>query len=532
MKQLIRYILSLLFLLTANNSFGSPYSALIDSLERVVNEREYYFDKQLAAIEQQENSLLHTNDMRERFDIYYKAFDLSRSFKYDMAYKYATEALNIAQELGDKNLICRAVASKLSTLTSGGLFAEAAALIDEVDVSMVDSTLRRELYYNIIRHYSDRRDYAEETEYHQLYSEQIRAYADSILTLSDQKDYYYAYAKYYYEMSYNRVEQAVEALQHFYGSTDISEHHNSIIAFLLANGYFELGNEEAGFAYMFAAVKHDIQAAARENRSIKSTSQLLFARGEEKIAELLINIAYKDATFYNARHRNLEINTLLPIINRETIETIRQQRQLLYLSLIGVSILGVIALLFWMIARRRAEELRTSKSIIERGLRDLIEANSIKEHYIIESLQKKSEHMEMIAALLKKIDTKVKSRQYDDLRSIYKDFNMKRERENFFSDFDRAFLNLFPTFIEEYNQLFNPKDRVVKSGDEFEMPAEMRIFALIRLGITDNEQIARFLNLSINTVYTYKTKVKNKTSIPKEELEKRVCQLGKIKYMD
>ncbi|MFR9546811.1 MAG: DUF6377 domain-containing protein, partial [Rikenellaceae bacterium] len=114
------------------------------------------------------------------------------------------------------------------------------------------------------------------------------------------------------------------------------------------------------------------------------------------------------------------------------------------------------------------------------------------------------------------------------LSCIYKlnsgNVNIKRERESFFADFDHAFLRLFPNFIVEYNALFEAADQVI-IDDNTELPTEVRIFALMRLGITDNEQIAKFLDLSINTIYTYKTKVKNKTIIPKEEFERRILEI-------
>lgn len=529
MRHYTLYILSLLLLFSSTLCGETrAYDTLQDTLSILLAERAPSFERQLERINNEEKILLNSIDKRERFETYYTIFNLSRSYKYDIAFKYANEALTIAKEIGDIDLINRAKACLISTLTSGGLFSEAADVVNSVNTVGVSDAVKRELYYNIIRYYSDQLDYASQTTYKQRYKRELLAYADSLIALSPTKDYYYTYAKAYQALTSSEPQQAIEVLEAFYSSTDCSEHHASIITFLLGLSYFELGDDTKGFEYLTKSMSHDIKAAARENRSIKTLSEKLHERGEQQMAEQLIHVALADATFYNARHRNLEINTLLPIINQQRIATIRHQRNMLYGFLAVVMVLSIVAVVFGVMARRNARKIAHSKRIIQQQLqaitdanKELQESNSIKEHYIIESLYKKSEHIKQLESLLKKIDVKVKSHLYDDLKYLHKDFNIKQERENFFSDFDGAFLRLFTNFIEEYNQLFNPEDWI-KVDESTSLPPEVRIFALMRLGVTDNERISKFLDLSINTIYTYKTKVKNRSIVPKEAFESRI----------
>ncbi|MFR9561151.1 MAG: DUF6377 domain-containing protein [Rikenellaceae bacterium] len=531
MDNLYRYLLALLVILSSQMCWANDYTSILDDVEQTLSEREYYFDRQLKLIEEEESKLLRRNDKRERFDICYQIFTLSRSYKYDIAYKYSNEALNLALEIGDPNLILRALASKLSTFTSGGLFTEAADIIESASTAGVSDDIKREFFYNVVRYYSDQRDYASESEYLNRYSDRLISYADSIIELSSEVDYYHTYATAYKESTLGNVQKAIDALDAFYGNVVASDHHNSIITFLLANGYFDIGDSERGFGYLSKSMWHDTRAAAHENRSIKTLAQHLYDRGETKFSEELINVAFDDAKYYNARHRNLEINTLLPIINEQRIQTISRQRNILYILLGVISLLSVGAVVAVFVVHRTARRLQESKRIIEQQLESisainnqLRESNNIKEHYVIESLYKKNDHLKQMESLLKKIDVKVKNRLYDDLRSLYKDFNLKHERENFFSDFDMAFLRLFPHFIEDYNTLFDTKDQIDISSTNA-LPPEVRIFALMRLGITDNERISQFLDLSINTIYTYKTKVKGRTIIPKEEFEVRILSI-------
>ncbi len=523
----IAIVVSFVSVSCADNFYGE----IAKELNEILSQRELYFKRQRELIEIEEQRLLQSHNLREQFDICYRLFNLSRSYKYDIAYKYASELIMLAETIGDADLIARAKGCQISTFTSGGIFSEAAEVVGTVDVSGVSDEVKRELYYNIVRFYSDNIDYVNDQKYKAEYTTELRQYADSIITLSPTKDFYYAYAKCYKELSDENYAQVAEDLSGFYGTTALSAHHNSIITFLLGYAYFELGDRQSGFDYMTLAVGYDVEAAARENRSIKTISEELFTAGQTKIAERLIEIAYEDANFYNARHRNLEVNSLLPIINKHKITTISRQRNILYSLLAVISVLSVVAVVFGVIARRNAKIAKASKRTIQEQMArlsqinsQLNESNKIKEHYIIDSIYKSNEHLKQNEALLKKIDTKVKNRLYDDLHNIYKEFNIKRDKASFFVDFDRAFLNLFPNFIEEYNTLFRVEDQIdIETSSE--LPTEVRIFALMRLGITDAERISRFLDISVNTIYTYKTKVKSRSIIAKEKFESRILNI-------
>ncbi|MFI3302703.1 MAG: DUF6377 domain-containing protein [Rikenellaceae bacterium] len=530
MRTLAQYTIFCLMIMLSVVSCTDEYSSLKATLRESLSRREENFAHRLQQIEQEEELLLTTNDSRLRFEICNKLFNLSRAFKYDIAYKYANESLILAQQIGDPNLVGQAQASMISTFSAGGLFADAADVIAQVRTADVSSEVRREIYYNIIRYYSDAHDYKEPTKERQ-YSREIQPYVDSLLHISTTNDYYTTYAKVFDGLVRQDPQQVIKDIESFYGTTDCTPHHNAIMTFFLGMTYFDAGDVQRGFYFLSKSVEHDVESATRENLSFKTIGEELYNRGEDAIADELINAAFEDAIFYNARHRNLEVGTLLERMNRDKIATISRQRNILYGLLLLTTLLGLLAIIFGVMARQSSQRIHQSKRIIERHLknmsqinRQLEDTNRAKEHYIIESLQKSRNHIKSLDALLKKIDVKVKNRLYDDLRYLYKNVNIKRERESFFADFDHAFLRLFPNFIVEYNALFEAADQVI-IDDNTELPTEVRIFALMRLGITDNEQIAKFLDLSINTIYTYKTKVKNKTIIPKEEFERRILEI-------
>ncbi len=529
MKYIYPIILTIfLSLMSCNEQFKD----VSRQLEKELSGRDDSFTRRLDTIKKEEARLLYTNDISERFDIYYGLFDLTRSFEYSLSYKYATEALNIAKQIGDPNLIAKAKAGLISTFTSGGLFPKAADVIRSLNLSGVNDETKREVFYNIVRYYSDQIDYMNVAKSNSRYLDSLRLYTESIINLSPHKDYYYTYAKAYYDMSFGNAKEALDDLTEYYDTSKNSAHHNSIITFLIAQNQFELGDYEKGSDFLLKSIGYDIDAAARENRSIMTMSEFLFDEGEKRMSERLIKIAIDDAKLYNARHRNMEVNEILSIINQSKISSINRRKNVLYVLLSIVTILTIVAIAFALRIRLDSKVIKKSKNIIQAQLdrlseinNKLIESNEIKEYYIIDSLYKKNESLKQTSALLKKIDTKVKNKLYNDLRYIYKEYNVKKERELFFNDFDNTFLKLFPNFIAEYNSLFNPEDQV-KITEGGDLPPEVRIFALMRLGIVDNEKISKFLDLSINTIYTYKTKVKARSIVPKEDFENRILSIN------
>ncbi|MFR9605853.1 MAG: DUF6377 domain-containing protein [Rikenellaceae bacterium] len=531
-------LFAVVFLSASTICNASSTEIIGNSLKEVLEQREELFLRQQKIIECEEQMLQLATTPREQFDISYRIFNLSRSFKFDIAHQYSTEAMRLANVVGDRSLICRAKAAQISTLTSGGLFVEAVDIVNNCNLSGVNLDVRREFYYNVIRLYSDLMNYAEGSEFYEIYRAELLRYANLLLKSSTNDDFYRAYAGGYLYRVRGEYLDMVELLQRFYVEKrdSISAHHASIITFMLANAYFALDEQDCGAEVMLWSVAHDTEAAARENRSIKHLAEHLFVLGDVELADELLGIALEDARFYNARHRNLEINSLLPLVNERKMEIVSRQRRLLNIFVVVISVVGFVALVMAIVAILVARKMAAVKCIVEEQVvalellnGRLAEANDAKEFYIIEALRKRSCTIRQVETLLKRIDVRVKSKQFDDLKYIYRDFNVKQERAEFYREFDAAFLKLFPNFIAQFNALLSRDNQItVESGDAVGLPMELRIFALMRLGVSDTEEVARFFDLSVNTIYTYKAKVKSRAVVDREDFEARVMAIELI----
>ncbi|MCD8030613.1 MAG: DUF6377 domain-containing protein [Bacteroides sp.] len=283
------------------------------------------------------------------------------------------------------------------------------------------------------------------------------------------------------------------------------------------------------------AAATDICDAVRETTAMSALASYLYHINKIEDASRYIYVSLEDANRYNARQRKLTINSILPSIEKDRVTFIQKQKTKLSYSLLSVSLLIVGVSVTLCIIYQQKRKLTIAQKALNDQLNkvssmyeELEESNQIKDQQIFRSLYTKSEYMDKVEVILKRLDRKLKTRQYNDINSLYKEFNLKSEREIILSSFDEAFLKVYPRFLEEYNKLLQPTHR--SSWDEKgNLPPEVRIFALMRIGINDNEQIAKFLNLSLNTIYTYKTRVKNKAIVPKEEFEEYIMKIDRVK---
>jgi hypothetical protein len=180
---------------------------------------------------------------------------------------------------------------------------------------------------------------------------------------------------------------------------------------------------------------------------------------------------------------------------------------------------------------RQVNKLKVAQQIITEANKQLqivnnklIEADKIKEEYIGYFFNVNSDFFAKIERFKKSVDQKISDRKFEEIKFLVNNINLKQEKEEILKNFDKVFLKLFPDFVSEFNALFKKEDQIKLKDNEL-LSTDLRIFALIRMGIHDNEKIARILEYSVNTVYTYKTKIKNKSIVPNEEFEHRIMDI-------
>jgi len=318
------------------------------------------------------------------------------------------------------------------------------------------------------------------------------------------------------DMKSGNYEQAITDFERLIDSKNVSEHDLAIATSSLAYVYSLLNNKEKEKYFLIKAAIADIKSSTMETVALRNLAQCLHNEGDVLHAAQYIRKAFKDALFYNARHRQIEIGNILPIIEEERIRMLVTERNRMQNFFIATSLLGLVIIAALIIIVRQLKKINDARITIQKNVDDLtktnahlLEANKIKEEYIGIFFNLNSEYVDKLEAFQRWLNRKVESRQFSDLQKIPKKLDAQQEREKLFKMFDKTFLNIFPNFVSEFNKLLKDDGKIILQDGEL-LNNDLRIYALMRLGIKNNDKIAQFLNYSVNTIYTYKTKIKNR----------------------
>jgi tetratricopeptide (TPR) repeat protein len=504
-----------------------PTNDVLAELDAALARKDHYVTLREQRIASLTDRLQDQNDALIRLTVLDSLFEEYKSYKYDQAMVYAGQSLDVALSTGDRNHIIMANCNIAFCYISAGLFKEAADVMGSIDLTDASGEVKKEYYELAARLYYDMADYGNGMPFSAGYTERGTSYCDSVMMYVEPGSSDMLGALGLKLMQQRNFKDAITTFQSQLEIPDIDLHTYAIANSCLGYMYWDMGDSENGIHYLALASIGDIRSATKECVALLNLSNILYQTREVDRAIEYARIAMDDANFYNARHRKIQIGTILPIIEREHLARVEGQRNNLMVFGTALSLLCLLLLGATLVIYKQIKSLRRARRTIENQNNKLVESNQIKDEYIVGSLYAKSEYLDRMESLYKTINRKINARLFDDIHSLLKEGDLKKERENMYSSFDETFVRLFPGFIDEYNSLFEEADRVAYNPAKGFTP-ELRIFALIRLGITDNERIAKFLDYSVNTINTYKTKVKNRSTVPNEQFEQRIMKIKTV----
>ena len=467
----------------------------------------------------------------DRFKCYIDLYEAYESYKYDSASVYADKALAVARRMSQSDALVEASCAKVFCLLSAGLYKEAFDAVNSIDISHASPPYQYKYYFVKWRLLADIADYSCAEPYMSSYIRQSHALVDTLQHYMRPHSTSYNYIMGMQLMKERRCDESERHFLLVLQDKNISMHERAISTSCLGWLYKLRGDNEKALQYLAEAAICDIKSSTKETTALREVGTLLYARGDVDHAIEYVQKALDDANFYNARQRKIEIGNVLPIIQQSRYKEMKNQRNVMVLCIImACALLGVLALSTLLIKRQMRKLKQATRTIEERNKKleeanaQLSEANKIKTEYIGKSFYVSAGYFEKLEKMYRSVDRKLVARQYEDIRRMLSEKALAEERKDMYADFDETFLRLFPDFIEKYNALFDAKDQKCPS-DAKVLSNEMRIFALIRLGVTDSERIAHFLNYSVNTINTYKTRVKNKSNVNNEEFERRIMEI-------
>lgn len=509
--------------------------SLINELDTQIKLSQEYQEKKVGRIESLRQSLMEEDKMNNidfTLKTYSKIYEEYKKFNSDSAYLYSKKLLKTAYNSKNPVQINSAKIKLSFILLSTGMFHECLDSLKSIqNINLMSNELKYEYYYMFARTYYDMADYSDNPDYRIIYNKGGDENLNIALNFTAKNSPSYLSLIGLKSIRNENYKLAISSFQRLLSEYELPDQEVAIAASSLAYLYGIKNQTDKAIELLAIAAIADIRSSTKETVAMTKLSELLFEKGDIQKAYKYVKVALKEAYFYKAKHRKLEISNILPIIEGKRLETVAGQRQLFIYYSIAVTLLSVLVIAFFVIILKQFKKLKIVKSSLDESNarlqqinEKLQEVNRIKEEYIGHFFNMISENIEAIEKFKNSISRKIKFNKMEDIASIIKNIDVDIERERLYSSFDAIFLKIFPGFIERFNALFKKEDHFILGVGE-SLPPEVRIFALIRLGIHDTETIAKILRYAVRTIYTYKTKIKNRSIFPNEEFEERLLNI-------
>ncbi len=502
------------------------YIELKDSIKQVKEERINQFKDSLSDIREFKGK-------EKEFRMLVKLAKEYEYFVYDSAFHYSMSSISLAYDLGDKAKIAEAKSNIALVLLLKGLYKESIDTLKTIDASVLNVQKRIDFYSIAYRSYFDLAN-SRWGYFAPKYRELGDRYVEKIVEEGDPESFDYKLALILQSQNRDEGKTVQKNCLKLLSDYQLNNHQSAITNCVLGISYLkEKENEKAKF-YLLQAVVNDIESSTKETLAAKVLAELLFHDGDFQKANKFISEAQKDARFFGSNARRLEISYIQPDIKAAVLSKVEKEKNFVFLIFMLVSILALLLIILALIIYRQLRELRKARGKILESNANLLHVNEmlrevskIKEEYVGYYFNFSSQFIEKMEGMKKAISRQLMTKQYDAIEKELKNYNSKKERQYLFEDFDRIFLKLFPDFVNRFNLLFDKDDRLVLK-DSQSMNTDLRIFALIRLGISDNDKIASILNFSVNTIYTYKTKIKNRSLISNDKFDEKIMEIKSV----
>ena len=547
MKKVILILLAIAFpgLLCAKDNKSTD--ALLREIDGLVKNRRTYGVEKETRITDLKRLLAEAASDEQRYGFCGRLFDEYRAYNLDSSFVYAQRKEELAHRLNKQDYLDDSAMNIAEVMGTTGMYKEALELLGKIDRKTLPDYLYG-YYYHLYRTiYGLMGDYAVTEKAKKEYYRMTDLYRDSLLQVNASDSLGHALVMADKCIVHARYDEAIDMLMEYYRKPFLDDHAQAMIAYTISEGYRLKGDKQGQKHYLALSAIADLKSAVKEYVSLRKLASLVYEEGDIDRAYNYLKCSLEDATLCNARLRTLEISQVFPIIDKAyQLKTERQQREM-KISLICISLLSVflLAAIFFVYkqmkkvaaARREVvdtntllqelnEELHDSNSQLKEMNHTLSEANYIKEEYIGRYMDQCSTYLDKMDLYRRSLNKIAAAGRVEELYKAIKSSQfLDEELKEFYASFDVTFLQLFPNFVDEFNALLT-EPMQPKPGEQ--LNTELRIFALIRLGITDSTKIAQFLRYSVTTIYNYRTRVRNKALGEREEFEAKVMKIGKV----
>ena len=538
---------------------------LLHSLDSLLEQQDLFVRVKEERIKQLKMQYSRVKDVKELYAMNRMVYLEYRVYDADSALHYINKNIQLAQQTNNRTWEVVSLLEQSFVLTSSGLLTEALKAVSDIQPEELPQNLRSEYFGRLCTLYSRLRDYSSEnSQLSEHYNNLQKAFRDSVYLTATPDELRYWNCRAWLYLGTPKIEPVKQAFEENKQTLSNDSRKYSIATYNLSAIYRSENNESKYLENLILSAMADIRSVNGDIGSLQEIAEYLFKHGEIDRAYNYILYCSQKAMLFHNRVRIVKMSHLQNQIYKAYQEQSRTQQKRLQASLIAVSFLFLVligALLFIRKQMRRLKEanlkldstnqklsvnmdaLSTAHQRLEEvniQLKDLNtqlqevndqlrESNYVKEEYIGYVFNICSTYISKLEEFRKNINRKLKVGQIEDVKAMTdSSATASNELKEFYQNFDTIFLHLYPDFVGDFNALLLPEERIELKEGEL-LNTELRIHALIRLGITDSVKIADFLHCSAQTVYNNRLRTRNKSIIPKEDFINAVKKLGKYK---
>ena len=512
---------------------------LLELLDSYIEKRDVYAKQKEEKLKQLKLRLRTADNNATRLAILDKIYREYYTYRYDSALVYADRGLALSQSDNDAYFTMLNRINRAAVLSTGGLYSQSEALLNEIGKEGVPQRLRQYYYYTFTWLYNYWESFCDKSEFKDdLHKKKHHYLKLTVSATSNDNTALHAYLNAELAFMENPLGKNVlslytTALMH----SPVNSRVHASAAYCIARYYREIGKTQLYEKYIIEAAISDMVCPLKENLALQEFSTYLYKK-DAKYADHAAQYIYcsmEDAKFYNNRLRMLEISNILPIIATANQEALAHKERIVRGVLAVVSFMSLVLFAMaifgykqnkWLARSRR--EIRSQNRQLTELNEKLIATNHRRETYMRLFMDISAVYIRKLIEYRKLVSRKIKANQAADLLKTINSYKLaEEEATTFYTRFDRAFIELYPGFVDELNALLMPEAQIELPSPN-SLTTEARIYALMRLGVTDSQEIATLLFYSTQTIYNYKSAMRTR-AINRDTFDEdisRLCHIG------
>ena len=518
---------------------------LYKQLDAALAQRAHYVELKEKSLNEIKQGAKYVTSNEDKLKLYEQLANEYKAYEYDSAMTYVNKGLILAQKSNNIFFNKRFQLSQTRLLITRGFYAEAKEILQKIEPKEEPRDYQFLYYYTMYGLYNNWSTYCENNEFSKNYDLKKVEYLKKAIELSPKKDafYYYLMGELYYFSNHPNNNKTIQYYKKALSMEKTNSRLHAMTAFALSEIYQKANNLELMEHYLLVAAISDITSATKENVALQDIALFIYKHKTRSLnkAQEYINLSLEDAYTYKSRLRRIEISSKLQLITNAYTDDIKTTNRLLNIALLVIILLllgvGISSLFIRKknrLLKQKKDEITATSAKMEilNGQLHLIndelkDTNQKRERLVKVYIDLCYKNIERNSKLRTLAVRKIKANQSKELLSLLSSStNTEKENKEFLTEFDKAFLSLYPTFVSELNQQLTESAHI-QLKENGEMPPILRVCALLRLGITESSKIAGILSYSPQTVYNYRSILKN-NAIDKEHFEENVLKLCMI----